>query len=41
MCVRRSGEGELVEDNSDAGYYVSDYQLLRTDNGSRTSSGIL
>lgn len=26
-------EGELVEDNSEAGCYVSDYQLLRTDNG--------
>ena len=26
-------EGELVEDNSEEGCYVSDYQLLRTDNG--------
>ncbi len=26
-------EGELVEDNSESGCYVSDYKLLRTDNG--------
>jgi len=26
-------EGELVEDNSEAGCFASDYQLLRTDNG--------